>query len=633
MDYPKNFESIYTGGHSGLDPGFNDEYFIGKRMGAGYLGFPGSPGTANQLGELVNAAKQGVKAFEVTALVPDTAETIPKQHFKEMRAIMKLSGIKPSVHGPLIDPAGFGEKGWEKEEGRANNERRMFKALADAHTLDPEGNTPVVFHAGNGTPGKVFQPGDEKKGEERFIWQKGAAINRETGQIAPLEREHKFRPHDPDNLEKGGTLFKPEDQVASANRSEWDNELVKISEFAKSAHEVIGSSPIHLKAYQNARVIEQKDGMHFIDEKTKVELEPLKTEEEKDAYNRLQKADQFLENAQLSFNAAFNKAYKYGTPEQKGDLKKLAKDYKNDFMVVEGYVEKKGKIIGKDFPSVWGPVNKQKMIDKYAIELGKITSHETPEIFQEAEEFAVENASKTFSNLATQAYDKWEENSPILAIENLMPGMAFSRTKELKQLVEKTRDQFAENLVKEKGMSKGKAKKIAAKQVGVTWDLGHLNLLRKTGFEEKDLIKETEKIAPLVKHIHLTDNFGHADTHLPVGMGNVPFKEHLEALEKKGDLKGVRRIVEAGNFVKDFKSSPHPMTLRAFGSPVYGMKQTSGGYWNQGIGTMGAYFGGYGTINPQTHHSIYGAGLTTLPMELGGNIPGGGSRFSGNSMT
>ena len=43
----------------------------------------------------------------------------------------------------------------------------------------------------------------------------------------------------------------------------------------------------------------------------------------------------------------------------------------------------------------------------------------------------------------------------------------------------------------------------------------------------------------MVKHLHLTDNFGYADTHLPPGMGNVPIKGMLinsvkEPLEQMG---------------------------------------------------------------------------------------------------
>jgi len=154
-----SYEGFYEGGMSSLSPDYGN--FTGYRMTAAQLGFPGSPQTANQLGEAVNAMKQGVKAFEVTMLQADTSESIPKQHFDEMRALMKLSGVKPSVHGPMIDAAGFDDKGnWGQEEGRVNNERRMFDTIEKAAKLDSNGSVPVVFHsAGVGTPGAEFRPG------------------------------------------------------------------------------------------------------------------------------------------------------------------------------------------------------------------------------------------------------------------------------------------------------------------------------------------------------------------------------------------------------------------------------------------------------------------------------------------
>ena len=116
-------------------------------------------------------------------------------------------------------------------------------------------------------------------------------------------------------------------------------------------------------------------------------------------------------------------------------------------------------------------------------------------------------------------------------------------------------------------------------------------------------------------------------------MGNVPIKEILKELEKNGKFNEMRKIVEAGNFVQHFKKSPHPLTLSVFGSPIYGMANAP--YWNQVQDSVGNYFGGYGTINPTQHHSLYGAGFTTLPAELGGAMPGtqgGQSRFDGTPM-
>jgi len=78
--------------------------------------------------------------------------------------------------------------------------------------------------------------------------------------------------------------------------------------------------------------------------------------------------------------------------------------------------------------------------------------------------------------------------------------------------------------------AKEAGKQAAEKLIGATWDVGHINMIRRQGFGKEDIIKEAEKIAPVVKHIHLSDNFGFEHTELPMGMGNVPIKEIMKKL-------------------------------------------------------------------------------------------------------
>jgi len=625
-------ESFYGGAESPLSPDYGG--FLGFRMGAEQLGFPGSPQTANQLGETVNALKQGVKAFEVSLLIPDTAEAVPKEHFKEMRALMKLSGVKPSMHGPLVDAAGWGEKGWNGDVGREDSERRMFDAIEKAHMLDPNGNVPIVFHGAAGVPGTESKPGKDGKP----ITEKQFAINQETKQMAPLELEYKYRIESEEMMKGKPVEFTPEKQLASINETEWDNKMTELATFAKHSDEIIGSSALSLrKDYQNAVI--KKDGIYegVTDEKL-----PDFEGKQKEDYNQMRKADIFLDNIRLNFAGAFHKAYKYGSDEQKEELKKLSEDYNND--------------IDKLHPNaVFNPMHKKEIFEGAIGALQKITSQKklfengspvvedghyvddenygAPKIFREAESFAMDKASKTFGNLAMQSYEKFGGNAPIIAVENFQPGTAFSTAEKLKELVDSSRKNFVKQLMDEKGLGKGEAKEVAEKQLGVTWDVGHLNMIKKKGFTDVDVLKETKKITEdksMVKHVHLTDNFGFADSHLAPGMGNVPFKKVMEQLEKTGRLGEMRKIVEAGGFVQHFKKSPHGLTMAAFGSPIYGMKNAP--YWNQVSDIQGSYFGGYGTLNPSQHHTMYGSGFTTMPVELGGQMPGGESRFGGTPM-
>lgn len=641
----ESYESFYGGGVSSLSPEYGN--FVGYRMSADSLGFPGSPQTANQLGETVNALKQGVKAFEVSLLVPETTEVVPKQHFEEMRALMKLSGVKPSVHGPVLDASGFNDKGWGGDDGRADNERRMFDAIEKAHVLDPKGNIPIVFHSSNGAPGAEWRPGEEKFGEDKFVMEKGAAVNRETGQTIALKREYKFRPEHPELLDEGmyfkdgevhkggpaGVLFTAERSVDSINLGEWENKLTEIAQMNKHAEEIIGSAPLHLGEYQNA-VITPDNKFVEIDEKGHVvrELPGFDASGGQMAsYNQMRKAGLFLENAELAFKGAFHNAYKYGTSKQKEKLKELSEDYKEKMKMATEILPMGNE---KGLINIWGPVKRQRLLNKYIEDLRRITDRElggeVPEVYQESTKFAMDKASETFGNLAMKSYKEFGDSAPVIAIENMFQGFAFSRAEDLKPLIEKSREKFVEQLVEEKGMSKKEAEKIAEKHLGVTWDVGHLNLLKKKGFTDEEILAQTKKIAPMVKHVHLTDNFGFADSHLPPGMGNVPIKGILEELEKTGRLGEMRKIVEAGAFVQHFKKSPHPWTMGALGSPIYGMKNAP--YWNQVMDVSGSYFGGYGTVNPQTHHTYFGAGFTTMPVELGGQMPGGTSRFGGTPM-
>ncbi|MEK6824430.1 MAG: hypothetical protein AABY02_01120, partial [Nanoarchaeota archaeon] len=162
------------------------------------------------------------------------------------------------------------------------------------------------------------------------------------------------------------------------------------------------------------------------------------------------------------------------------------------------------------------------------------------------------------------------------------------------------------------------------------WDGGHINMMRKHGAKDTQILEQTEKIAPFVKHIHLSDNFGLEHTELPMGMGNVPIKEHEEILRKQfGEkFKQIKQIVETGSWFRNFNNvTPFAETLEAFGSAIYPMKMAS--YWNQTRGGSSPYFSGYGRILPDINFSTYGAGFSSLPAELGGQVAGTRSRLSG----
>ncbi len=647
-------EGFYYGESSSLNP---DGNFSGYRFSNAGLGFPGGFQTANQLGEAVNAIKQGVTAFEVETLTSELAETVPKQHFKEMRQLMKLSGVRPSLHGPVIDAAGFlpEGKGWGGKEAMMDNERRMFGSIESAHELNPNGNVPVVFHSSGGIPGGEWRPDkDGERYQESLI-----AINQDSGQLVPMKRKKKYSPLDPSNLnptdlEKSGKYFEPEDQIMSANATDWDKKITELVTFDKHASELIDRMPIELAKYKDKlripkEVLENKNQRDILKKEYSndyVIFDPKTGTREPDfekgsmssiAYDRIQQADIFLDNVQLNFNSTFETAFEFCSEDQRVQLKELAKEYTEGINTI-----KKSDGIWQN-SDIMAPVRKQELLNQSIQKLRTITSmpvedgktdklmHGVPQIYTDVEDFAVNKTAETFGNLAMRSYKKFSNKAPIIAIENMPQGMAFTRGEQMVDVVKKSREQFSDLLVDKENMSRKKANKIAEKQIGMTWDVGHINMLKKTGFTDEDIVKETETVAPYVKHLHLTDNFGYADTHLAPGMGNVPFKGILEELEKNGRLDEMNKIIEAGAFVGHFKKSPFPLTMAAMGSQIYGAKMQIP--WSEAQTAYGNYFGGYGNnTSPSTHLSLYGNGFTTLPMEFGGQMPQNNSRFSGNNM-
>jgi hypothetical protein len=634
MEY-KSYENIMDGGYSSLSSEDGNN-FIGYRLNAGQIGSPTSIQTADQLTEVVSRIKEGVKNVELQPIQAETFEQIPIQHFKEIRALMKLSGVKPSVHAPVIDPAGFvGGEGqaprWEEAQ-RDDAERRLFSVIEKGQKLDPNGNIPIVFHSTGALPGPEYRPDKNvKPGEEgRFQEKKMIVINPDTGELKQVEERKLYTPGgikfkdgrgnamEEKDWEKG-KIMTTRDSLRSQNLSEWDNQLTNFAMTKKEADLIFRN--IFEKASSDVQLMETiKNGPRTREEEVK--LDSLSPD--------LNRVNLFIDNSRLMFNSIFDKAYKSGDKEQKARLKKFSQEWTKEQgeMMAPLYKQAEERKIDRFRYDLKKNEIESSLLDKYFVKF-QDSVQGIPEIYKPVEDFRLEKSAQTFGNVAFKAFDKFGKNAPVVAIENMQQGMAFSRAKDIKKLVNESRKQFVKKAMDE-GYSESAAANQAKKLLGVTWDVGHLNMMRKFGFTEEDVVKETESVSKdksMVKHVHMTDNFGYSDSHLPPGMGNVPIKKILETLEKTGKLGEMRAIVEAGGFVQHFKKSPHPWVMSAFGSSIYGAKMAP--YWNQAQGMQGSYFGFPLAHLPEKHFSTYGSGFSSLPEELGGQMPGTQSRFSG----
>ena len=577
--------NIYQGGTSSFKPTYGD-VFTGYHVASSELGAPTKPDTANQIQQVSQMLNQGIVPIEAGVLDPKVFDQIPKTHFKEIRRMAKLSGAKISVHAPLVEPSGISEQGWN-ETSRKLAEKQLKDVVEKSYEMDSQGNIPITIHS-SGLPGTEYKMTPEGKKIEKLM-----VINQETGKPAPLEEEKKLYPG-----REGETIMTINQQLESINHTEWLNGLTSLAGQKQQVDDIMKDAVPSLIPI----LTEYKEGQE-------ISLTP----QQQVAMQQLERADIFMQNVESGFNGMFDKASKYG--DEKENLKIISNEWKKGMEEIQ-----------KD-PNIIKMITlKSEMLSNALNNMKRV---DAPKIYVPIEKFAKEKSSETFANVALDSYKKFGEKSPIISIENMFPGMAFASGEGMDKLITESREKFVNKAI-EKGMDKSTAQEKAEKLIGMTLDVGHLNIARKKGFSEKDLVKEVGEIAKHVKHVHLTDNFGYDDSHLPPGMGNVPFKDLLQELEKKGDMKGVRKIVEAGGWFQHFGTSPYPQALEAMGSPIYSMQM--GPYWNQAGGLQQGYMSGYGNMLPSTNYQMFGAGFSQLPAELGGQKGEAGGGMSQTPM-
>ncbi len=620
-----NIENIYQGGYNSLNPEFSGVY-PGNNVSVGDIGMSTDSRSANVVKVASQNLNAGAKNIEITQVSPEVFDSIPNEQLKEAKRVFELTGVQPSFHAPVVEPTGFDKQGWS-ESNREAVERQIVNALERSHDLDPKGNLQVTFHSSAMLPGSEFKPGQigEKDGAKKLI-----LVDRESGKMVPAEEEDRFYPRQK-NI---GKKYTAKENLENINHTQWDDQTSQILMNKENADRILESLGDIGKNEESIQAILSKA----------INQENL-TPNEREIYSRMETAKEFIKHSEMQANALFNKAYKYAKEdndkERLNELQNLAEQYrKASQLPTEEEIEKMSPNEIKKLELT----RRNPKIQSQALNLlvNNLRQEKlNPNLYVPVEQFAVKQASKTFGNAAIKAYDKFKDKAPIIGIENPPAGGALATGEDLKNLVEASRKEFVNKATLSKkqgglGMSESQAKKQAEKMLGVTWDVGHINMLRKQGFSEKDIIKETETIAPYAKHVHLSDNFGFEHTELPMGMGNVPMKDIMKKLGEKG-FEG-KKVIEAVSWWQHFAPQPGsganpPLkpSLEAMGSPIYSME--AGPTWNQSYGLQQDYFGGYGEFLPQGNFNTFGAGFSQLPAELGGQRHGGaGSRTSGRPM-
>jgi len=605
------YHSLYGGSNYGLNPDYGKDFeqsvdYTGR---VGEFALSTDPRTANQLGAVAEKLRSGAKSIEIEMLSPDVVKAIPQQHLEELNRLKKVAGIDLTLHGPLIEPTGVTQQGWNETQ-RVHAEREMWDTIERSHAIQPKGNLVVTFHTSAGIPETEIV----EKVEGKEVVKNIAVIDERTGGMGHLPQGLLQKEY----LE-GGEV-NPKKRIDEHNENNWRRELNDLTLAAdRGRHEIekvmVGEkprTPEQEEKLQGLYALSVKDPIRYEKEINKIKQKTPEFAYTIDNFTReMNSGNIFLQNAYSTFRELYNKAYSTAERDKDEETKNKLDTFRKRMAPV---IEEFKKDPTKSF--------------ELSNELNRginLLSNEVkaPKVFRPLKEFAIDKASETFSNIAFKAYNKYKENAPILALENPPAGMGgLTRGEDIRELVEATQKRLKEKLQK-KGLSESQAKKEAEKLIGVTWDVGHINMLRKYGYGDKDLQAETKQIAKHVKKIHLSDNFGFEHSELPMGMGNVPMQEHMEELKKAHgeQLKKIKKVIEAGDWYQHFKTTPFSVN----GSGIYAMKMAP--YWSKQQAIAGTYFAGYG-MNPSIHHQTYGAGFSMLPTELGGQMAGQ-SRLSG----
>ncbi len=595
---------------------FHDEYDNG--MDSRYSlpfhrqGVPTSPMTPVQIQELAKSLNMGVKNVEVGTIAQDKFENIPTQHFDEMRRLAKLSDSKVTMHAPIVDPAGFSQQGAWSEQSRKETEQYIGTVLDRAQKLDPEGNIPIALHTtGAMLPGTRYGIDEEGKKRTEAI----LAIDRENGKMVDLPFKHKY-----ELGEKEPVAWSPEMQLESLNATTWDNDKLELASKHMKLQDAMSNTVQTLSAIERAK----QEGQP---------IEPFA----KTLNLQNNQINEFERDVRLKVKSMYEDLREFGKEENKEQLEEIDKfgksvdNLRNEQIKLE--LEYQDKERDQRYGEKLRRIDMERR-DTYSNISNMVSRMEAPEKFVSSEEFHTEKVGETVANSAFSAYSNHGENAPIIALENVYGDNVLSRAETLKDVIVEGRSKLSDKLIKEKGMGKGEADRVAEKLIGATWDVGHINMLRKQKYwgsmseEEfkKEVIEEAKKIAPYTKHVHISDNFGFTDAHLPPGMGTSPIKEQLKEIDKLAD--DAVHVMEGGAYAGQFKDNPIPYTLENMDSPLY--SHNMGPNWSQVRDMYSSYMMGIGDVLPERYFSEFGVSFAKLPKELGGQLFGGdNSRFSG----
>ncbi len=527
-------------------------------------------------------------------------DLVSKQQLEATGEMININKMNFAVHGPIIDVLGY--KGEEGKDGIFSGEQReenfkTFKRVienADKIAVKAWGesdakkhNVPITIHPTNALASQEdwFDSGYKDNDGKPIYGKTGSMINRATGQVKPMQSTFKWLPKNYDTEE---SLYKKIN-----NTDKGDYALFEITP-EKSLKTVNSTSLNELQKSISDSMIKMN------------QIERDLNNVEPDFGNHLKTA--FSEEDESKRKKAFE------------ELDKKLDKHKELMGLVNGYKDLKTEI------------------NSTTAELANIKgSSKDGNLYASAKDFSQEVFPEQLSRMAMASYET--KAQPVLALENL-PINQFGKPSEVIEIVKKSREKFAEELRNKKNLSYAEADEAANRIIGLTLDIGHLNVFKskikdpKTGeyYSDSDLQKEAEKMAKTgaVKFVHIADNIGEfgKDSHMMIGRGNANIDKMLDILKENG-FQG-QAVTESFEGESEFDKVWARNNLRAMG----GMYTTGRGPSFTDVDMSSQYSmrsSAYGHRVSDFHWQQFGGPFAGMQSTFGAQAPGKDNRdsFSG----
>tara|TARA_Y100000310_G_scaffold343027_1_gene448803 strand:+ start:373 stop:2142 length:1770 start_codon:yes stop_codon:yes gene_type:complete len=488
---------------------------------------------------------------------------------EEMKQLARVNEVDVTIHAtPNMGPgsgaslSGFTGKSFSHQD-RSMALQEINRATDFA--ADVAGGGPVVFHI-DGFPRNVFTagegeatgkfemyPGEEEKGFVSFV-------DKDTGDVTQIGLDRQvpvpvLRKDKPGEFEKENGKFK----IEHKNFNQIENEFKSLSKDEQKYYKKKGieNSPSYF--------------YHRLNEIGIGEMEAKRREYERTAKKHEKQAEETGE----IYNS------------YKNNPQKLKSDFQDPQNALKGMKNQIDQSIDEKKFYEHGVLSLQRQKEEAE---RSIRNH------QEITNHGVAQEASTVAQAAMHAYEveqKKRLKEPLyVAPENWRIENYGSHPKEYKRLIQESREIMTDSLVREKRMSKSRAKTVAEEHIKGTFDIGHMNMWRKyhkttdedyekwVGKHVRDLVKNN-----IIGHVHLSDNFGYYDEHLELGEGNTPLQDFFKIMKEEG-FKG-KMIAEPGGQREDQMHRVWTSALALGASPIYRIDAASK-TWTD---IEGSYFG------------------------------------------